>query len=209
MTANGNSSPKDPAEHAARAREDLGKTAEGLAAKADDLKDRAKAKAVQTKEAVVEHQAVRVAQDKAAQAKDVAQDKAALAKDKAAQAKDIAQDKAAQVKDKASGLVSRARESDAVPTEMSPATRRAGAGAAATGAVAAVTVWLLRRRAKRNTNPWHTAARTAKAQIKTARRQAKSGLKTTRKRSRAQAAAQVAAAKARAHKAKAKAKNWG
>jgi hypothetical protein len=90
---------------------------------------------------------------------------------------------------------------------MSPATRRAGA--AATGAVAAVTVWLLRRRAKRNTNPWHTAARTAKAQIKTARRQAKSGLKTTRKRSRAQAAAQVAAAKARAHKAKAKAKNRG
>jgi hypothetical protein len=191
MTANGNSTPKDPAEHAARAREDLGKTAEGLAAKADELKDRAKAKAVQTKDAVAEHQAVRVAQDKAAQAKDVAQDKAA------------------QVKDKASGLVSRARESDAVPTEMSPATRRAGAGAAATGAVAAVTVWLLRRRAKRNTNPWHTAARTAKAQIKTARRQAKSGLKTTRKRSRAQAAAQVAAAKARAHKAKAKAKNWG
>jgi hypothetical protein len=207
MTANGNSTPKDPAEHAAQAREDLGKTAEGLAAKADDLKDRAKAKAVQTKEAVTEHQAVRIAQDKAAQAKDIAQDKAALAKDKAAQAKDIAQDKAAQVKDKASGLVSRARESDAVPTEMSPATRRAGAGAAAT--VAAVTVWLLRRRAKRNTNPWHTAARTAKAQIKTARRQAKSGLKTTRKRSRAQAAAQVAAAKARAHKAKAKAKNWG
>ncbi|HZE32612.1 MAG TPA: hypothetical protein VE198_14380 [Actinoallomurus sp.] len=191
MTANGNGTPQDPAENAAQAREDLGKTAEGQAAKADDLKGRAKAKAVQTKEAVAEHQAVRTAQDKATQAKE----KATQAKDKVAQAK--------------SDLVSRARESDAVPTEMSPATRRAGVGAAATGAAAALTVWLLRRRARRNANPWNTAARSAKAQIKTVRRQAKSGLKTARKRSRAQAAAQVAAAKARAHKAKAKAKSRG
>lgn len=175
MTAHGNESPQDPAEQAARTQEDLGKTGEATAASADDLKDRAQEKTAQAKETVA---------------------------GQTDHAVGATQDKVAQAKDKVADLASRARENGASPATMSPAVR--GVGATALGLGAALVAWLLRRRARRNANPWQVAARTAKSQIKTARKQAKSGLKTTRQRSRAQAAA----AKAKARKASAKAKPW-
>jgi uncharacterized protein YjbJ (UPF0337 family) len=185
MTANGSSSPGNPAEEAARARQDVGATAEAsaeaTAAKADDLKGRAQEKVGQAKDAVAEQagQAVRATQEKVGQAKEAV-----------------------------SGLASKARENAAPPAVTSPpAVRGAGVGAATIGVATAVVVWLVRRR-RRNANPWHRAAGTAKSQIKTVRREAKSGLKAARRRSRAEAAAQVAAARDRARKAKARAKSW-
>jgi hypothetical protein len=118
-----------------------------------------------------------------------------------------AQDKAAQAKEKLSDLASRARE-NAPAVDSGVAKRSTGIGAAVLGVSAGVVIWLLRRRARRNANPWHTAARTARAQVKTARRQARSGLKTARRRSRARAVSQVASAKSKARDARAKAKNW-
>jgi hypothetical protein len=119
------------------------------------------------------------------------------------------QEKAGKAKDTVSDLASRAKESGTPPAITSPpAVRGAGVGAATLGLGTAVVVWLLRRRARRNANRWNVAAQTARSQIKTARRQAKSGLKTARKRSRAQAAAQVAAAKARVRKARGKGNSW-
>jgi hypothetical protein len=118
-----------------------------------------------------------------------------------------AQDKTAQAKEKLSGLASRARE-NAPSIDSGVAKRSTGIGAAVLGVSAGVVIWLLRRRARRNSNPWHAAARTAKAQVKTAQRQAKSGLKTARKRSQARAVSQVAAAKSKARDARKKAKNW-
>jgi hypothetical protein len=179
MTANGNDLPQDPAVHAERTREEAVKTTEAVAGKADDMKERAKVKAAQTKDAV------------------------AGQTDQAVRA---AQDKATQAKDKVTDLASRARETDVSAAAANPAVR---AGAVATGVAAVLVAWLLRRRARRNANPWLVAARTAKSQIKTTRRQAKSGLKTARKRSRAEAAAQIASAKVKARKARDKAKSWG
>ncbi|MFB9832095.1 hypothetical protein [Actinoallomurus acaciae] len=156
------------------------RTAEAMAAKADGLKERAQEKAAQAKEAVTGH---------------------------AGDAVRTTQEKAGQVKDTVSDLASKARENATPPAITSPPAVR-GAGAAAVGVATALAVWLLRRRAKRNANPWRHAAQTAKSQIKTVRREAKSGLKAARKRSRAEAAAQVASARAKAHRAKARAKSW-
>jgi vacuolar-type H+-ATPase subunit I/STV1 len=118
-----------------------------------------------------------------------------------------AQDKTAQAKEKLSDLASRARE-NAPAVDSGVAKRSTGIGAAVLGVSAGVVIWLLRRRARRNANPWHAAARTARAQVKTVRRQAKSGLKTAQERSHARAVSQVAAAKSKARDARAKAKNW-
>lgn len=118
-----------------------------------------------------------------------------------------AQDKTAQAKEKLSDLASRARE-NAPAVDSGVAKRSTGIGAAVLGVSAGVVIWLLRRRARRNANPWHAAARTARAQVKTVRRQAKSGLKTAQERSHARAVSQVAAAKSKARHARAKAKDW-
>jgi hypothetical protein len=176
MTVHGNGSPQDPAEQAARTREDLGRAAETTAAKVDDLKGHI--------------------QETTAEAKDTV----AGQTDQAVQA---AEEKVTQVKGKASDLASRMRDKDASTPTMSPAVR--GAGATALGLGAALVAWLLRRRARQNTNPWNMAVRNAKSQVKTARRHAKSGLKTTGKRSRAGAAA----TKSKARNVKAKARPWG
>jgi hypothetical protein len=119
------------------------------------------------------------------------------------------QEKAGHAKDAVSDLASKARENATPPAITSPpALRGAGAGAATIGLATALAVWLLRRRARRNANPWERAAETARSQIKTVRREAKSGLKAARRRSRAEAAAQVASARAKARKAKTRAKSW-
>jgi cell division septum initiation protein DivIVA len=156
----------------------------GVPAADQDTKDGLKAKVVQTGEAATE----RIGE----QAKHVMRD---------------AQDKTAQAKEKLSDLASRARE-NAPTVDPGVAKRSTGIGAAVLGISAGVVIWLLRRRARRNSNPWHAAARTAKAQVRTARRQAKSGLKTARKRSQARAVSQVAAARSKARDARKKAKNW-
>lgn len=142
-----------------------------------------------------------------------AQGKAAQAKDtvtgQAGDAVRATQEKAGQVKEAVTGLAAKARENATTPAITGPsAVRGAGVGAATIGVATAVVVWLLRRRARRNANPWHRAAETARSQIKTVRREAKSGLKAARKRSRAEAAAQVASARAKARKARARAKSW-
>src|SRR5205809_430454 len=100
MTADDNTNPsdvgkRDPAQAAAKVREDLGEAADATKA---DLKERAKVKAAQTKDAVTEQtdHAVRAAQHTVAQAKD-----------------------------RVSGLASRAREASP-SAEPSPAARRAG-----------------------------------------------------------------------------------
>jgi hypothetical protein len=156
----------------------------GVPAADQDKKDGLKAKVVQTGEAATE----RIGE----QAKHAMRD---------------AQDKTAQAKEKLSDLASRARE-NAPAVDSGVAKRSTGIGAAVLGVSAGVVIWLLRRRARRNANPWHAAARTAKAQVKTVRRQARSGLKTAQGRSHARAVSQVAAAKSRARDARAKAKNW-
>src|SRR3569833_2936998 len=137
-----------PQDPAAQARENLGNTAEAAAGKADDVKERAKLKVSQTKDAVAGQtdHAVRAAQDKVSQAKD-----------------------------KVGDLASRAKEADPAAAAANPAVR-AGAGAAATGFAAVLVAWLLRRRARKNANPWQVAARTAKSQIKTTRKLVLSGL---------------------------------
>lgn len=182
MTSNGNSSPRNPAEEVARAREDLGRTAEASAARADDVKGHAKGNAAQAEDVVTEQ---------------------------ADGLKGRVQEKAGQAKETVSDLASKARE-NATPSAITspPALRGAGAAAATIGVATALVVGLLRRRARRNAGPWHRAADTARSQIKMARREAKSGLKAARKRSRAEAAAQVASARAKAHRAKTRAKSW-
>ena len=181
MTANGQSS-RDPAQEAGRTREDLAGTAEAAAAEADSLKGRVQETAARAKEAVT---------------------------GQAGQAVHATQEKAGQAKEAVSGLASKARENATPPAVTSPpAVRGAGVGAATIGLATALVVWLLRRRARRNANPWQRAAETARSQIKTVRREAKSGLKDARKRSRAEAAAQIASARARARKAKSRAKSW-
>jgi hypothetical protein len=175
MTANENGFPQDPDREAARAREEIGKTAEVPAAKVDRLEERAQEKAVQAKDTVAEQ---------------------------AGHAVRATRDKAGQVKDKASDLVSPEREGAALPAITSPpAVRGARVGAVTIGLATALVVWLLRRRARRN-DPWRAAVRNVRSQVKTLRRQTKSSLKATREHSREQAASQVVAAKAKARKAK-------
>jgi hypothetical protein len=182
MTANGNGAPQDPAAEAVRTREQLERTAEASAAKADDLKGRVQEKAAQAKDAVTEH---------AGQAVHVTRETIGHAKEKVGQAKD--------------------KVSDLTPEDATitgpPAVRGAGVGAATIGLAVTVAIWLLRRRARRNANPWQVAARNAQAQIKTVRKETKSSLKAARKRSQAEAASQVAAARAKARKVRSKAKS--
>jgi ElaB/YqjD/DUF883 family membrane-anchored ribosome-binding protein len=144
---------------------------------------------------------VHATREKVGQAKDAAAQKAG-------DAVHAGREKVGQAKEKVSDLAS--PEGPAPAITSPPAVRGAGAGVVTLGLATALVVWLLRRRARRNANPWQVAARTAKSQIKTVRKQAKSGLKATRERSREEAASQVAAAKAKARKAraKAKAKSW-
>lgn len=137
-----------------------------------------------------------------------AQERAVQAKDtfveQAGHVVQATRDKVGQTKEKVSDLAS---TEDGAPTITSPPAVR-GAGVATAGVAAVVALWMLRRRARRNANPWRAAAKTAKSQIKTVRKEAKSGLKTARKRSRAEAVQQVASAKAKARKAQARAKSW-
>jgi hypothetical protein len=156
------------------------KPADDVAAAKTDIKTRAKAKAAQTKDAVTERFGEQA--DHAAKA---------------------AQETVAQAKDKVSEFANRAR--DAATTADANSLARP---AAATGLAVVITAWLWRRRARRNANPWRRVADEAKAQIKTVRQQAKSGVKEARKQARKQAAAQVAAARAKAKTTRKRAK-WG
>jgi hypothetical protein len=154
--------------------------AENVAAAKTDITTRAKAKATQTKDAVTER--LGPPADHAAKA---------------------AQETVTQAKEKVSGLANRARDA-ATTADANSLTRPV----AAAGLAVVITVWMWRRRARRNANPWRRAAGEAKAQIKTVRQQAKSGVKEARKQTRKQAAAQVAAARAKAKTAQKRAKSW-
>lgn len=145
---------------------------------------------------------VRASDAKADDVKGRVQEKAAHAKEavtgQAGHAAQVTRERLGQAKDKVSEMAP-----DGAAMTSPPAVRGAGAGVATIGAAIAA-IWMLRRRARRNANPWQKAARSAKGQVKTVRKEAKSGLKAARRRSRKQAAAQVATAQAKAHKAKAR-----
>jgi hypothetical protein len=155
--------------------------AEDVTAAKTDIKARAKAKAAQTKDAVTE--------------------RFGGPADHAAKA---AQETVTQAKDKVSGLAKGARDA-ATAADANSLTRPV----AAAGLAVVVTVWMWRRRARRNANPWRRAAVEARSQIKTVRQQAKAGVKEARKQTRKHAAAQVAAAQAKAKTARKRAKSWG
>jgi MYXO-CTERM domain-containing protein len=180
---NGTSKTRDElTEEMTKTREELGETVQALAGKTD-VKSRVKNKAAQTREAVTERFG-----------------------EQADHAARTAQDKVAQAKEKVTELASRARENATSPEEPNSLVRRSSA--AATGLAAVGMVWMWRRRARRNANPWRAAAEEAKAQIKTVRQDAKSGLKTAREHARKQATSQVATARSKARDARAKARSW-
>jgi hypothetical protein len=131
----------------------------------------------------------------------------ARAKGKVAGVKAAAGEQAGQAaqttKAKAAQIRRQAKETTA--SLQAPMVRRSGA-AAAVVAAGLVLVWVQRRRARRDTNPWHRMARTARMQIRSVRGQAKAQARVARRQVEQRARMRMATTKSKAKPAKVRAK---